>query len=491
MMKNFSQSLRNSFLAQLPFILVVCTLFIAQTADFLMYGMSLDGTVYYSVALNLAHHIGTLWKPVFSQGLFPFFYEHPPLGIYFTSFFFKLFGSSIFVDKFHAFILVLLNMLFFIGLWATIPLKSSYRLVWLPLFCWLSVFANFNSIKNGYLEGTLTLFTYIAVILILKVLLSEKKHGLLLLLAGLSMATAFFVNGPQALFPLGIPFLYWIVFKQTSSRVMVNQTLFLGMVLFSTIGLVLLYPPAFENLKHYFLRQLMPILNGQDAANTKIWQRFYIFWMITREFLILLILTPVLLVAYLKSQKLSFSQFKTSHYSSETKPWLIFLVLVGLSASLPILVSSRQGGHYYLAAFPFFILIFAYILSPLFESWIPKIKVESVIFKSCLGISVLLLITALGINYYLAGKISPGRKLLKEVNAITQVVPPGSTISVPDSLYSNWDLHAFLYRYGNITLMLGEGYPYFLDQKEAPLPSSIYQRVPSSLTYFTLFQKVK
>ena len=52
-------------------------------------GMFLDGVTYAAIAKNLSLNHGTLWQPFYSETIFPYFYEHPPLAIYAESLLFR------------------------------------------------------------------------------------------------------------------------------------------------------------------------------------------------------------------------------------------------------------------------------------------------------------------------------------------------------------------------------------------------------------------
>src|SRR5262245_12228702 len=56
-------------------------------------GMFVDGVTYASVARNLAEGRGRFWAPSYTATLYPEFYEHPPLGFWLQSRWFRLLGD--------------------------------------------------------------------------------------------------------------------------------------------------------------------------------------------------------------------------------------------------------------------------------------------------------------------------------------------------------------------------------------------------------------
>jgi len=56
-------------------------------------GIHGDGIEYATVAMNMADDVGTFWKPYLDDAIHPVFHEHPPLGFWIQSIFFRIFGG--------------------------------------------------------------------------------------------------------------------------------------------------------------------------------------------------------------------------------------------------------------------------------------------------------------------------------------------------------------------------------------------------------------
>ena len=86
------------------FVLVVLVL-----PNLLKHGMFMDGLLYSTVANNLVHGKGTLWHLYNSDTLHRGFYEQPPLYFWIMAGFYKIFGDSIFVERFYDFLMLILS----------------------------------------------------------------------------------------------------------------------------------------------------------------------------------------------------------------------------------------------------------------------------------------------------------------------------------------------------------------------------------------------
>jgi hypothetical protein len=83
-------------------------------------GMFMDAMLYTSVAHNLSQGIGTFWFPQFSDyhiaGL-PAFHEQPPLFFGIQSSFFRLLGSSMYVERFYTFMMMVITAWLIVLFW--------------------------------------------------------------------------------------------------------------------------------------------------------------------------------------------------------------------------------------------------------------------------------------------------------------------------------------------------------------------------------------
>ena len=122
----FENNFRNKYLAYWVFTISVV---LALTLPKLMQdGMFQDAVLYSSVSHNLSQGIGTFWFPQYSKlniaGL-PSFHEHPPLVFGIQALFYKIFGSSIYVERFYTFFVMCLNILLITLIWRKVFIKEK------------------------------------------------------------------------------------------------------------------------------------------------------------------------------------------------------------------------------------------------------------------------------------------------------------------------------------------------------------------------------
>ena len=84
------------------YLAVVGIFFAICSPRLLSYGMFLDGTTYASIAQNMAVGKGTFWMPYYTETLCSTFYGQPPLALWLESLFFRLLGTSLFVERFYS-----------------------------------------------------------------------------------------------------------------------------------------------------------------------------------------------------------------------------------------------------------------------------------------------------------------------------------------------------------------------------------------------------
>ncbi len=466
----------------LPFILLTVILFIAEARPLVMQGMFFDGTIYFSIARNMANHIGSTWLPQFYNT--PFF-EHPSFGLFLQSLLFRLLGSdSVYIDKLYSLMVALLNILAVVIIWRkTLPLAKAC-LFWIPILVWLLLFNNFINIQSGYLEPTLTVFTSFASLLILQGAFTNNARWFFA--AGLLITIAFFVNGLEAFFPIAIPGIYWLVFRTHSFLTACKQTILIIIITSALVSMVLLYPPAYQNMHKYFQQQLWPSLIGSRMGKFVGWKHLYGFWSLVHEVIYILGITLILLLIQAKKNRQLLLKSVTNAFKNK---WVIFFFLIALCGSLPVILSSRQSDHYYYQAYPFLVLMFAHILTPLFAAWIPHINIKRLDYRLSIIILGGVLITTLSIVAGSIGDVGRDKSLLTDVISIKKIVPKGAKISLAGGLQHSWALKAYLYRYNQIFSPDELNEDYYLQPRELVNQPSGYHLMNIQLREFNLFKK--
>src|SRR3990167_7332052 len=432
------------FRQNLPWFLFSCGLFILTTVLILVQKkMDSDGTLYASVAWNMAHNIGSLWHPVNTPSVFPQFYEHPSFGMFINSLFFRIFGDNFIVDRLYCLFTLILSVWATTLIWYQSQTVASKYLWWLLLFCWSAVPLMGNCYGANVIEDLLVVFTTFSVWAILRILFHTSKIGVLsLLFASACMTGAFFSNGLQAFFPFAVPIIYQVVFCDRKWKVILTQTFLLILFTTAIIFSVFLYHPAFAFIRQYFFEQIVATFTHARIGNGnyKGFAHLTGMWFVLHNLLWLFLAIMVVFIILAKKSAKTFLNIAKENIVNRK---VILFLLIGLSASLPILASSRQMPHYFLQAFPFYILMFLEILTP----------------------------------------------MLKDVDAISKIVPKNAAISVNSALFRNWNLHAYLYRYYQIDLTQNQGKPFYLQYKNDQHLLPGYQKVDVHLQKYILYKK--
>ncbi|MSP53773.1 MAG: hypothetical protein EXR81_05955 [Gammaproteobacteria bacterium] len=465
----------------LPFWLLTSALFVAFMVTALaMQGLGGDGVVYAAISWNMAHGIGSLWHPYY---LAPF-YEHPPLAFYLESLFFKLLGDHFWIEKLYSGLAALISILAMLKIWK-LSVRISWHYAWLPLLFWMTVGDNLDAYKNNLLENTLICFATWAAFILLKTLINNRLRFISLISAALLLTAALITKGPQCLFVMSTILLYWLIFRRISFWRALSDTVILigGIVLF--MALILCYKPAYHDLHQYWLQQFWATVSGARAGGYVGWKRLYVLWLLFQYLIPLIILVPLLI--YIQARRLQVA-YKALLLAALKNQWFLFYLILGLLASLPVMLSSRLQEPYILQSFPFFILATAQIITPIIAEWLPHLKFNSSLYRRLLLISLLLLTIAL-VNVILSyGKIGRHKALLGDILVIGQVTPRNSTVSVNTSVIESADVvQAYFYRYWQIKLTTTESCHYYVVNKTDLAPVD-YSLVPVVLQQLVLYQ---
>ena len=426
----------------------------------LSYGMFFDGVTYASISRNLAQGYGSIWHPYYTDFVYPQFYEQPPLGFFLQSFAFRVFGDSLEVEAFWGvgiglFLLILMSWMWRIkefhpgmqpGAWL-----PALMLVFIPMTSWL--------LSNNMLEGTMAVFSSLAVLWAMKSLCARSKAKTLVLafLAGLAVLAAVLIKGPVGFFPFCVPAAWLAVSKDRPWRIaaMVTAVMFLGFFIpFTWFALVkgdFLY-----SLSRYHTQQVVASVSGFREKGTN---SFWIMWVVLRE-----VIVPFIVGAL----AWGFTEWKWRPRSKLASGRAFgFYFIVALCASLPIMFSPKQLGWYAFPSLPFYALaiaaLFAKPFARLQEALLRTRKRAAVIW------SMALLILAGSIGWMIAekGHVKRQREFHNDFSLQPLAVPMRQVFSVyPPELKHDWALVANMQRQFGASLSDAIGYDYLLTTSE-------------------------
>ncbi|MGK0390378.1 MAG: 4-amino-4-deoxy-L-arabinose transferase-like glycosyltransferase [Maribacter sp.] len=443
-------------------------------------GMFLDGVTYATISKNMANGIGSFWSPHYTQILYPEFYEHPPLVFGIQSILFRILGNGIYTERIYTLLTAILTTWGIIQCWKLFSKqRKQQNYAWLPVLLWISIPIVFWSYSNNMLENTMGVFTIFSVFFLLKSMINQQLKWLLL--GSVFILGAFLSKGLVGLFPLAIPAIYYVVFRDIKigkSILYSFFTLLIPSALFYFI--TLLYPESLDNITTYFNQQLLPSLNKEREVTAS--NRFSIMLILLIEMIF-----PIFLVLFFVVKNII---IKNTAKLKLNKPALLFL-LIGLSASIPLMVSLKQRGFYLIPSIPFYILSCSYLIYPYIENVLEKLS--NPIKFSLKIISYLILIFALSISTYKIGHYSRDESPLKDIHTITKKIDSsqGTILGTRGKGCPDWMTTAYLNRVGGMSVECGKLHEYFIT-KTGERPTYLnekYVEMDWDLEIYRVFKK--
>jgi len=438
--------------------------------------MFLDGVTYAAISNNLSQGYGEIFRPHYTKTLYPIFYEHPPLVFIVQSVFFELLGDSYMTEKVFSFMTAILTAWAIVKCWTLLSGDVHVeRAGWLPVLLWLSIPLVSWSYKNNILENSLSVFSTFAVFFILKSIL--RKKYIYLIPGSCLIMMAFLSKGFVGLFPLAVPLVYWLVYG-FSGR-LVKTAIYLYLIsAFLLLTSLWSFPDLRLNLENYIMQQVMPSLSGSREITTD--SRFNIIFQLIPELVIPLILGGLLLL--LSNKQLKFSTFV---YSRQF--WLF--LLIGLTASLPIMISMKQRKFYLLPSLPFYALAIGYLTAPFLADL--KNRLSNRVNDWIKRLAIIVLATTLLLSYIQFGEYSRNKEQMNDVLVLSDFLREGSVVGTTQENWENWSLVANLCRFGYLSLEINNDHRYFLAKKDH-IPEKIppkYDPVKLALVKYTLYEK--
>ena len=434
-------------------------------------GMFFDGVFYAAIANNLANGIGTFWEMQYTTTLHASFHEQPPLALFLQSLFFRLLGDSIYVERLYCFVCALLMIWLMIRTWIEVVGKEN-NYAWWPVLLWVIIPLNLWTYQNNLIELTLGVLDLAAIFFILKG--CRQNSWTWLLLGGLFTFLAFFSKGLQGLFPIVAPFIYWIAYRSQNFTKSWLQTMIVTAVPVVLIGMLYMYPPAHQFFDAYIERRLGGTFNHlQDTTKS----HFYLLFKLGLE-----LLAPI---------GLSFIFWSISRKQIlNTRPEIkavLFFTGIGLTASLPLMVTLEQRPFYLTTSFPYFVLAIGLLALPYVHAILVKLKDNkfTVLNYTLTG----LIIVAVAFVALSAKNPKREHALISDLSYIRKEIPKRSIISIPTEMDTRWSLHAYFMRYANISLDARHKHPYLLMPLEGPTPiDSCYKQIQIPLQKFALYK---
>ena len=470
-----------------PFWLMSLTILSALILPVLvMEGIFMDGLLYSTVSKNLADGYGSMWFLKYSHYGFaehPTFHEHPPLIFWVQSLFFKLFGDGMWVERLYSYTTAIVGAWLIMKNWQVLFPKHFKTTAWLPILLWIIIPVGFWSYQNNMHENTLAIFALASVYFILKAVHLNEKVWVNLSWGAIMIFCAGFAKGIPGLFTLGVIFFHWVIFRKQSFIVMCLQSLFL--LLIPTILLVgiLQIPEAKDSLSIYFYDRLLGRIDGAHTADS----HFFILIRLIQEILPSFILVGITLLI-LKWRKVQLNLQK-SHLK-----WSMFFFLVGLSGSIPLMLTLVQKTFYFVGSLPFFGLSFACLLAPSIQPLLENIKTKSVGLKIFRSVSILSFVGVIILTVINYGKVNRGGFVVDDLQKMEEHLSPYSIVSFHPKMAQDWNFRLSLMRYHKVSVespfKIDQAY-YIFDNTIQDTVPSYYKKLALDTEQFDLYQRVE
>lgn len=433
-------------------------------AGLVQQGMFMDGIQYACVSKNLAEGYGSFWFPFLSpfwcqNGAFHFF-EHPPLFYWCESLFFRIPGAGAYAEKLFCGMMWLLNAWFIHKIWKLVygQHHEKKHVGWLPVLLWTITPVCFWCFQNNMIEVLVSLFMLSSVYSGLYFLMNDqqKKYHLLIISAALLYA-GFLTKGLVALFPLSLCLVYALTHQKISLKKALLYTLMMIVVfLILFFAVYLISPSANYTLNFYFKERLI----NRIAQTPTTSNRFELLFDLVSQLLPVLIITAGAYLTQLFRKRIP--------ARNEGTRWFWFFLLMGLSGSLPIMLTMVQKGFYFMPSLGFYALAFSTLILGFFRSC--RINVQHMSYKLFRGFAFFLAAGSLVFVIYSAGKFSRDEDVLKEVHELGSLMEQERTINVDMDVYCTWNYQFYLQRYHRVYLDPTKTYRNYLLVKD---PSQI------------------
>jgi 4-amino-4-deoxy-L-arabinose transferase-like glycosyltransferase len=445
-------------------------------------GAFMDGMLYVTVGKNLAEGYGTFWQPHISKVDLPF-HEQPPLYFGLLALFYKVLGTSMYVERLFCFTCFSLTGFYIHKLWKCIFIQNEKIAVlsWLPVLFWSTIPICFWAYTNFVEETVMTLFVVMAVYYSFIGLFLEKRTIYNLIIAGVFIFLATLTKGFQGLFPVIAAGVFWIVTKKISFWKMLFYSLILTGVPFLIYSfLVLSNHSVYESFQTYFNKRLVTTFNGINATTN---DRTFL---LQQLFFHLLPILCVSLITWLIAKKHStLTSEKTSN-----KQVIVWLIIIGLSGSLPLMVTLEQRTWYLVTSLPFFAIAISIYTASNIQGFINKININSKGFKFFHRISWTLFFASILFVFSQIGNTKRDKEVLADVYTFGKIIPYGSIITIPPPMCMDFNFKEYMIRYFYISSDDSKAkHHYLISKKELPcdLVPKEYKRYSVETQKFDLY----
>ncbi|MBN1826675.1 MAG: glycosyltransferase family 39 protein [Candidatus Eisenbacteria bacterium] len=448
-------------------LLVTLALFLALVLPRLTSrGMFFDGITYAAIARNSAAGAGSFWNPHYTDTIYSSFHEHPPLAFWMQSIAFRVFGDSPYVESFYGLATGLVVLFLMMRLWAALG-GGERAGGWFPALLFAVFPLTSWILASNMLENTMTVFTTAAVLAVCRAAFAGSRAGRIVggAVAGLLVAAAFLSKGPVGVFPIVAPFLCVLALPRArpSAGLAVFAGLFLALLVVA--GALYAAPEARDSLGIYLEKQVLASVKGERGSGST-------FTFKTLKALIADGMVPLALAAIV-----AFAHRRSAPVRRDRRA--LFMLLVGLSASLPFFIGPRQSRYYLYPSIPFYMLALAFLFAGAAGALEERLRRSAAARGVAATLAALLFAGAVAGAVAERGAVRKYGDFHEDFTVQKPAVPPGEVYSVlPPDLRHEWPFVANMARCFRASLTDEPGHRYLIRRLDAAEPAPVgYRRI--------------
>ncbi len=448
-------------------------------------GMFIDGLLYAALSKNLAHGVGAFWALRLGTDYPPFF-EHPPLVMGLQSLFFRLFGDGYATERVFCTIITVVTLVLMARIWKQVFSGQMAAAWWpLPLVLWMLNEDVYLSYSSNMLECTMTVFTLLAVHILLlffgknaPVATTLLQRQLGLILAAVCVFAAFLCKGPVGLYPLAFFGAAALANKRKIGLGIISSTILMVAWLAACIGLLLLYPPAKSGLAQYFDQQVMAALAGRRTENIAPHRLYMLQRLLETHFHLFALLG----VAWWAARKYGRQAIHRTHW-----PTVMLFGGIAAAALLPVMISPKQAPHYIVPALPWVALAIGAAFAGLLEV-LPTVRPPQWLSWG-LGTGIVVALVWTGT------RVGTERKDLAQVRPIFDQIPHGGTVCFHEKNGHTYVFESYFQRYREAHInRFSFDQKYVVVEDGVALPSekmNLFVEIPIKDSKFKLYKHVE
>jgi hypothetical protein len=448
-------------------------------------GMFMDGSLYVCVSHNLSQGLGTFWEPNYSKAGMVVFREQPPLYFGLMALFFKVFGSSLYVERFFCFVMLCVEVFLLRQVWKVWHKHNdeSNQTAWLPIFFYVIIPVVFWAYANLVEETVMVVFATAAVLFTIKSHYEpnlNKQIGWMILVA-LSVVLSTLTKGIQGSFPIVAIMVF--SFFEGKPKIWRGIKLFMfGLLTFTMLYafIFVMFDNSLSSLQLYLENRLSKAF--VTGVHNTTGSHLYLLYRLFSE---LLPVIGMIVIVSVIAKKYNLTQ----EFKKLNKPGVLSFFMIGLSGALPLMLTKEQRGFYLVTALPFFAIALALMAAPVVEVFVQQLKANQKLYARWQLVSIMLMVSGVVFTASQYNKTKRDNDLLHDVYLMLPIIPQGEIAGVSRTLADNWSLQNYLIRYKYISSdFITENRRYVIIPKGEAADRS-YKKVMIETKYIDLYIK--